>query len=66
MARTASPTAQRYAAFRFQLLPLSNQQTGFSIRSPRRQPSIEFCYNCPFAEIASETVNLLVSSGNDH
>src|SRR5215510_9348069 len=44
MARTTSPTAQRYAAFWSQLLPLSNQQTGFSIRSPRRQPSIEFCY----------------------
>jgi hypothetical protein len=44
MARTSTPTAQRYAAFWSQLLPLSNRQTGFSIRSPRRQPSIEFCY----------------------
>jgi Domain of unknown function (DUF4268) len=44
MARTSTPTAQRYAAFWSQLLPLSNRQTGFSIRSPRGQPSIEFCY----------------------
>jgi uncharacterized protein DUF4268 len=44
MARTSSPTAQRYAAFWSQLLPLSNRRTGFSIRSPRRQASIEFCY----------------------
>src|SRR5689334_9942279 len=44
MPRSSTPTAQRYAAFWSQLLPLSNQRTGFSIRSPRRQPSIEFCY----------------------
>ncbi len=44
LARTTTPTAQRYAAFWSQLLPLSNRQTGFSIRSPRRQASIEFCY----------------------
>jgi hypothetical protein len=44
MARTTTPTAQRYAAFWSELLPLSNRQTGFSIRSPRRQASIEFCY----------------------
>jgi len=44
MPRTRSPTAQRYAAFWSQLLPLSNRQTGFSIRSPRRQASVEFCY----------------------
>jgi Domain of unknown function (DUF4268) len=44
MARTTTPTAQRYGAFWSQLLPLSNRKTGFSIRSPRRQPSIEFCY----------------------
>jgi hypothetical protein len=42
--RTSTPTAQRYAAFWSQLLPLSNRRTGFSIRSPRRQASIEFCY----------------------
>ena len=44
MAQTTTPTAQRYAAFWSQLLPRSNRQTGFSIRSPRRQASIEFCY----------------------
>ena len=44
MARMTTPTAQRYGAFWSQLLPLSNRQTGFSIRSPRRQASIEFCY----------------------
>ena len=44
LARTTTPTAQRYAAFWSQLLPLSNHQTGFSIRGLRRQASIEFCY----------------------
>jgi hypothetical protein len=44
MPRSSTPTAQRYTAFWSQLLPLSNRRTGFSIRSPRRQPSIEFCY----------------------
>ena len=44
MARTSTPTAQRYLAFWSQFLPLSNRQTGFSIRSPRRQASVEFCY----------------------
>ena len=42
--RTSSPTALRYAAFWSLLLPHSNRQTGFSIRNPRRQPSIEFSY----------------------
>jgi hypothetical protein len=44
MPRTTTPIAQRYAEFWSRLLPLSNRQTGFSIRSPRRQASIEFCY----------------------
>ena len=44
LARTTTPTAQRYAAFWSQLLPHSNRQTGFSIRNARRQASIEFCY----------------------
>jgi len=44
MPRSSTPTAQRYAAFWSQLLPLSNRRTGFSIRSPRRHPTIEFCY----------------------
>jgi hypothetical protein len=44
LARTSTPTAQRYLAFWSQLLPISNRQTGFSIRSPRRQASVEFCY----------------------
>src|SRR5690349_4456879 len=42
MARTTTAAAQRYEAFWSSLLPLSNRRTGFSIRSPRRQASIEF------------------------
>jgi hypothetical protein len=40
----STPIARRYAAFWSQLLPLSNQRTRFSISSPRRQASIEYCY----------------------
>jgi hypothetical protein len=42
MARTSTAVALRYEAFWSNLLPLSNRRTGFSIRSPRRQASIEF------------------------
>jgi len=42
MARTSTAVALRYEAFWSNLLPLSNGRTGFSIRSPRRQASIEF------------------------
>jgi len=44
MPRSSTPTAERYAAFWSQFPPRSNRRSGFSIRSPRRQPSIEFCY----------------------
>lgn len=38
-----SEAGQTYHAFWASLLPQSNRQTGFSLRSPTRRPYVEFC-----------------------
>ncbi|EFH89176.1 DUF4268 domain-containing protein [Ktedonobacter racemifer] len=38
-----SEISQTYHAFWASLLPRSNRQTGFSLRSPTRRSSVEFC-----------------------
>jgi hypothetical protein len=38
-----SDSGQTYHAFWASLLPQSNRQTGFSLRSPTRRSYVEFC-----------------------
>lgn len=38
-----SELGQTYYAFWASLLPQSNHQTGFSLRSPTRRPYVEYC-----------------------
>ncbi len=41
--RDMSELGQTYYAFWASLLPQSNRQTGFSLRSPTHRPSVEYC-----------------------
>jgi Domain of unknown function (DUF4268) len=43
MERCMSEVGQTYHAFWASLLPQSNRQTGFSLRSPTRRSYVEFC-----------------------
>lgn len=43
MERCMSEIGQAYHDFWASLLPQSNRQTGFSLRSPTRRSSVEFC-----------------------
>src|SRR6266567_1807956 len=43
MKRCMSEISQTYHDFWASLLPQSNRQTGFSLRSPTRRPYVEFC-----------------------
>src|SRR6266550_2804161 len=53
---------QTFHAFWASLLPLSNRQTGFSLRSPTRRSSVEFCRVglCFHYRLEYDTPNALV------
>jgi len=57
-----SEIGQTYHAFWASLLPQSNRQTGFSLRSPTRRSSVEFCRVglCFHYRLEYDTPNALV------
>jgi hypothetical protein len=57
-----SELGQTYHAFWASLLPQSNHQTGFSLRSPTRRSSVEFCRVglCFHYRLEYDTPNALV------
>ena len=60
--RDRSEIGQTYYAFWASLLPESNRQTGFSLRSPTRRPYVEYCCVgfCFRYRLAYATPNALV------
>jgi len=57
-----SEIGQTYSGFWANLLPQSNRQTGFSLRSPTRRSSVEYCRVglCFHCRLEYDTPNALV------